>query len=74
MFVRKMAFYNRSEPYYRMLYGGAATVDGNGRIYIHYHSRDRRKGDLIYSPEGVPIQWTISAHRWPCGEALTVQP
>ena len=54
--ISDVAFYNRSEPYYRMLYGGAATVDGNGRIYIHYHSRDRRKGDLIYSPEGVPIQ------------------
>ncbi|MBO8477853.1 MAG: hypothetical protein IAB80_03025, partial [Bacteroidetes bacterium] len=54
--ISDVAFYNRREPYYRMLYGGAATVDGNGRIYIHYHSRDRRKGDLIYSPEGVPIQ------------------
>ncbi len=53
--ISDVAFYNRKEPYYRMLYGGAANVDENGRIYIHYHSRDRRKGDLIYSPEGVPI-------------------
>lgn len=54
--ISDVAFYNRKEPYYRMLYGNAATVDCNGRVYIHYQSRDRRKGDLIYSPEGVPIQ------------------
>lgn len=53
--ISDVAFYNKREPYYRMLYGGAASVDDNGRIYIHYHSRDRRKGDLIYSPEGTPI-------------------
>ena len=34
--ISDVAFYNRREPYYRMLYGGAATVDENGRIYIHY--------------------------------------
>lgn len=49
-----VAFYNRKESYYRMLYGNAAGVDCNGRINIHYHSRDRRKGKMIYSPEGVP--------------------
>ena len=53
--ISDVAFYNRKEPYYRMLYGGAASVDDDGRIYIHYHSRDRRKGNLIYSPEGIPI-------------------
>lgn len=54
--INDVAFYNRKEPYYRMLYGNTAGVDCNGRINIRYHSRDRRKGDLIYSPEGVPIQ------------------
>ena len=51
-----VAFYNRKEPYFRMLYGISAGVDCNGRINIRYHSRDRRKSDLIYCPEGIPIQ------------------
>ena len=50
-----VAFYNRREPYFRMMYGNAAMVDHNGRIRIRYHSRDRRKGKMIYSPEGAPI-------------------
>ena len=50
-----VAFYNRKEPYFRMVYGATAGVDCNGRINIRYQSRDRRKGDLIYSPEGVPV-------------------
>ncbi len=54
--ISDVAFYNRREPYFRMLYGNAAGVDESGRIDIRYHSRDRRKGRLIYSPEGVPIQ------------------
>ena len=54
--INDVAFYNRKEPYFRMLYGSSAGVDCNGRINIRYHSRDRRKSDLIYSPEGVPIQ------------------
>lgn len=54
--INDVAFYDRKEPYYRILYGNAAGVDGNGRIDIRYHSRDRRKENLIYSPEGVPIQ------------------
>ena len=54
--ISDVAFYNRREPYFRMLYGSAAGVDENGRINIRYHSRDRRKENLIYSPEGVPIQ------------------
>lgn len=51
-----VAFYDRKEPYYRMLYGNAAFVDCNGRINIHYQSRDRRTGKMICSPEGVPIK------------------
>lgn len=53
--ISDVAFYNRKEPYFRMLYGATAGVDENGRINIRYQSRDRRKGDLIYSPEGTPI-------------------
>ena len=53
--ISDVAFYNRKEPYFRMLYGATAGVDENGRINIRYQSRDRRKGDLIYSPEGAPI-------------------
>ena len=50
-----VAFYNRKDPFYRILYGNAATVDCNGRIRLHYQSRDRRTGKMIYSPEGVPV-------------------
>ena len=50
-----VAFYNRKEPYFRMMYGTSAGVDESGKIYICYHSRDRRKGKMIYSPEGWPI-------------------
>lgn len=53
--ISDVAFYNRREPYYRMLYGQAAGVDANGRINIRYQARDRRKPSLIYSPEGVPV-------------------
>lgn len=53
--INDVAFYNRKEPYFRILYGLAAFVDCNGRINIRYHSRDRRKGKMIYSPEGNPI-------------------
>lgn len=53
--ISDVAFYNRKEPYFRMLYGATAGVDENGRINIRYQSRDRRKGDLIYSPEGTPV-------------------
>lgn len=54
--ISDVAFYNRKEPYFRMLYGNAAGVDCNGRVNIRYNARDRRKPNLIYSPEGVPIQ------------------
>lgn len=53
--INDVAFYNRKEPFYRMLYGSTAGVDYNGRINIRYHSRDRRKENMIYSPEGAPI-------------------
>lgn len=53
--INDVAFYNRKEPYFRILYGNTAFVDCNGRINIRYHSRDRRKGKMIYSPEGNPI-------------------
>ena len=52
--ISDVAFFNRKEPYYIMS-GETASVDGNGRISIRYRSRDRRKGDMIYSPEGAPI-------------------
>ena len=52
--ISDVAFFNRKEPYY-ILSGETASVDGNGRISIRYRSRDRRKGDMIYSPEGSPI-------------------
>lgn len=53
--INDVAFYNRKEPYFRILYGNTAFVDCNGRIQIRYHARDRRKGKMIYSPEGNPI-------------------
>lgn len=53
--INDVAFYNRKESYFRILYGTSAFVDASGRIHIHYHSRDRRKGKMIYSPEGNPI-------------------
>lgn len=53
--INDVAFYNRKESYFRILYGTAAFVDASGRINIRYHSRDRRKGKMIYSPEGNPI-------------------
>ncbi|MFV0272923.1 MAG: hypothetical protein ACK5HZ_14865 [Macellibacteroides fermentans] len=53
--INDVAFYNRKEPFYRMVYGSTAGVDCNGRINIRYHSRDRRMANMIYSPEGVPI-------------------
>lgn len=50
--INDVAFYNRKESYFRILYGNTAFVDCNGRINIRYHSRDRRKGKNVYSPEG----------------------
>jgi len=39
--ISDVAFYAHKEPYYRIMYGNAATVDDKGRISITYHSRDR---------------------------------
>jgi hypothetical protein len=46
--VNDVAFYAHKEPYYRILYGNAATIDGNGRISVQYFSRDRRKRRNVY--------------------------
>ncbi|WP_211092449.1 hypothetical protein [Chitinophaga eiseniae] len=39
--VSDVAFYAHKEPYYRIMYGNAASVDAKGRISIAYQSRDR---------------------------------
>ncbi|NML38166.1 hypothetical protein HHL17_13250 [Chitinophaga sp. G-6-1-13] len=39
--VSDVAFYAHKEPYYRIMYGNAASVDAKGRISIIYQSRDR---------------------------------
>lgn len=39
--VSDVAFYAHKEPYYRIMYGNAAMVDEQGRIYLQYHSRNR---------------------------------
>jgi hypothetical protein len=39
--ISDVAFYAHKEPYYRILYGNAAQIDGQGRISIAYNSRDR---------------------------------
>lgn len=43
-----VAFFAYKEPYYRIMYGDAAMVDGKGRISVSYHSRDRTKEREIY--------------------------
>lgn len=55
-----VAFYNRRESYFRMMYGNSAGVDDNGRINIRYVSRDRRKGRMIYSPRVPPSSSTTN--------------
>lgn len=48
--INDVAFYAHKEPYYRIMYGNAATVDEKGRISINYHSRDRSlKREVYYS-------------------------
>lgn len=47
-------FYERKEPYFRDMCGTSAGCDESGRIYLCYHSRDRRTGKVIYVPEGWP--------------------
>lgn len=39
--VSDVAFYAHKEPYYRIMYGNAASVDAKGRISTTYQSRDR---------------------------------
>ncbi len=39
--ISDVAFYSHKEPYYRIMYGNAATVDDKGRISVAYQSRDR---------------------------------
>ena len=46
--ISDVAFYAHKEPYYRIMYGNAAMVDGKGRISVSYHSRDRTKKREIY--------------------------
>ena len=46
--ISDVAFYAHKEPYYRILYGNAATIDQNGRISIQYFSRDRNKRRNVY--------------------------
>lgn len=46
--INDVAFYAHKEPYFRIMYGNAATVDEQGRISINYHSRDRTKKREVY--------------------------
>lgn len=46
--ISDVAFYSHPEPYYRILYGNSAAVDGQGRISIAYHASDRRKEKTIF--------------------------
>lgn len=48
--ISDVAFYANKEPYYRIMYGNAAMVDGKGRISLNYQSRDRSKPrQILYS-------------------------
>ncbi len=46
--VSDVAFYANKEPYYRIMYGNAAMVDKQGRVYINYQSRDRTKSRQVF--------------------------
>ncbi|RPE08124.1 hypothetical protein EGT74_13730 [Chitinophaga lutea] len=46
--ISDVAFYAHKEPYYRIMYGNAATVDRQGRISIAYSSRDRSQKRQVY--------------------------
>ncbi len=46
--ISDVAFYAHKEPYYRIVYGNSAEVDGKGRISIAYNSRDRSKKREVY--------------------------
>ena len=46
--VSDVAFYANKEPYYRIMYGNAASVDEKGRIFLNYHSRNRTESKEVY--------------------------
>lgn len=48
--VSDVAFYAHKEPYYRIMYGNAASIDENGCIFLNYHSRNRTiEREVVYS-------------------------
>ena len=46
--VSDVAFYANKAPYYRIMYGNAAMVDEQGRIFLNYQSRDRSKSRQVF--------------------------
>lgn len=46
--ISDVAFYAHKEPWYRILYGDAAQIDGKGQISIAYQSRDRSKKREVF--------------------------
>ncbi len=48
--ISDVAFYSHHEEYYRILYGNAASIDNQGRVFLTYHARDRRaKRNISFS-------------------------
>ena len=48
--ISDVAFYSHYEDYFRILYGNSASIDSAGRVFITYHSMDRRKErDILFS-------------------------
>ncbi len=48
--ISDVAFYSHYEDYFRILYGNTALIDSLGRVFITYHSVDRRKEkDILFS-------------------------
>lgn len=48
--ISDVAFYSHKEPWYRILYGGAAQLDEKGEISVVYQSRDRsKKREVLFS-------------------------
>ena len=46
--ISDVAFYAHKEPWYRILYGNAAYIDDQGRVYLNYHSRNRTNPRKIF--------------------------
>ncbi|MBK8501350.1 MAG: hypothetical protein IPL46_03595 [Saprospiraceae bacterium] len=46
--ISDVAFYSHYEDYFRILYGNTALIDSLGRVFITYHSTDRRKERTVY--------------------------